>query len=159
MPMNFKGTALPLDKDGIAQTIDRMDIGEAELWAVITVETRGCGFLPDRRPKILFERHIFSHETLGRFDQSNPEVSNRMPGGYGMDGPHQYSRLEEAMNLEATAALRSASWGIGQVLGAVTQKYQVTLMWKQWCMQWLLLRMTRSQLWQVLLFIMDSIML
>jgi hypothetical protein len=117
MSMNFKGTALPLDKDGITKTIGRMGIGEAELWTVITVETRGCGFLPDRRPKILFERHIFSHETSNRFDQSNPEISNKMPGGYGMDGPHQYSRLEEAMRLEPTAALRSASWGIGQVLG------------------------------------------
>ena len=34
-----------------------------------------------------------------------------------MDGHHQYSRLEEAMRLEPTAALRSASWGIGRVLG------------------------------------------
>ena len=68
MPVDFKGTALPLDKAGIAQAIDRMGIGEAELWTVITVETRGCGFLPDRRPKILFERHIFSHETSNRFD-------------------------------------------------------------------------------------------
>lgn len=118
MSLSFKGTALPLDKDGIAQITDRMGIGEAELWTVITVETRGCGFLPDRRPKILFERHIFSRETSSRFDQSNLEVSNKAPGGYGMDGPRQYDRLEEAMSLEPTAALRSASWGIGQVLGA-----------------------------------------
>jgi hypothetical protein len=28
------------------------------LWSVVVVETSGCGFLPDRRPRILFERRI-----------------------------------------------------------------------------------------------------
>jgi hypothetical protein len=37
--------------------------------AVLTVETLGSGFLPDRRPRILFERHFFPSETKGAFDQ------------------------------------------------------------------------------------------
>ena len=117
MSTTFKGTALPLDQEGIDETADRLGIKDAELWAVITVETSGCGFLPDRRPKILFERHIFSRETGGRFDQSNPDISNRTPGGYGLDGPNQYDRLEEALSLDREAALKSTSWGIGQVMG------------------------------------------
>jgi hypothetical protein len=48
------------------------EVGLAEIWAVFSVETSGCGFLTDRRPKILFERHIFSHLTNGRYDAQNP---------------------------------------------------------------------------------------
>jgi len=94
-----------------------MGIKAAELWAVLTVETSGCGFLPDRRPKILFERHIFSRETGSRFDASNPDISNGTPGGYGAAGANQYNRLEQALALDRLAALRSTSWGIGQIMG------------------------------------------
>jgi hypothetical protein len=38
------------------------------LWLVVVVETWGCGFLPDRRPGILFGRHVFNAHTGGRFD-------------------------------------------------------------------------------------------
>ncbi len=76
MPVPFKGDALPLDQEGISEVIDRMGITAAELWAVLSVETRGCGFLPDRRPIILFERHIFRRETGHQFDRGHPDISN-----------------------------------------------------------------------------------
>ena len=41
----FRGTALPLDQEGLAEVIDRMGVGAAELWAVLDIETRGL--LPD----------------------------------------------------------------------------------------------------------------
>ncbi len=106
-----------MDREGIAAVCDHMGIKAAELWVVLIVETSGCGYLPDRRPKILFERHIFSRETESRFDVSNPAISNRTPGGYGAGGANQYSRLQQALALDRGAALRSASWGIGQVMG------------------------------------------
>jgi len=117
MATEFKGTALPLDQEGISEVTDNMGIKAAELWTVLTVETSGCGFLSDRRPKILFERHIFSRETGSRFDASNPDISDRTPGGYGADGANQYDRLEQALALDRVAALRSTSWGIGQIMG------------------------------------------
>jgi hypothetical protein len=117
MTTEFKGTALPLDQDGITELTGRMGIKAAELWTVLTVETSGCGFLPDRRPKILFERHIFSRETESQFDAPNPDISDRTPGGYGAGGANQYSRLQQALALDRKAALRSTSWGIGQVMG------------------------------------------
>lgn len=94
-----------------------LDVGAAEIWTVLTVETRGCGFLPDRRPKILFERHVFSNETGGRFDRSHADISNKKAGGYGKGGAPQYERLARAMGLDRAAALRSASWGLAQVMG------------------------------------------
>src|SRR5262249_17260913 len=78
----------------------------------------GAGYLDDRRPKILFERHLFHRATGGRFDASNPDISDPRSGGYGLGGAHQYSRLAEALTLDRKAALSSASWGLGQVLGS-----------------------------------------
>ncbi|MGG7377547.1 N-acetylmuramidase domain-containing protein, partial [Escherichia coli] len=42
------------------------------MWAVIHVESSGAGYQADRRPKILFERHVFHRLTGGRFDAAHP---------------------------------------------------------------------------------------
>ncbi len=117
MPEEFRGTALPLDQEGIAKVLDSLGVKAAELWAVLNVETGGCGFLPDRRPVILFERHVFSRETNHAFDAAHPDISNPQAGGYGAGGAAQYERLQRALALGRSAALRSASWGIGQLMG------------------------------------------
>jgi len=117
MPSIFRGTALPLDTDGLRHVLDILAVKAPELWAVLTVETRGCGFLSDRRPAILFERHIFSRETNHKFDALNSGISNPHAGGYGASGAHQYERLDAALAMDRRAALRSTSWGIGQLMG------------------------------------------
>jgi hypothetical protein len=117
MALEFRGAATPLDEEGALDAADRLGVGVPELWAVLTVETSGFGFLPDRRPFILYERHIFSRETGGGFDASSPDISNPKSGGYGAGGVNQYERLGKAMVLDRRAALRSTSWGIGQVMG------------------------------------------
>jgi N-acetylmuramidase/Putative peptidoglycan binding domain len=115
--MDFVGRSLALSVNGLAEVATQLSVGVAEISAIISVETYGAGFLPDRRPKILFERHIFSRLTAGQYDTSNPEVSSPTQGGYGDGGAHQYDRLAEAIGLNRSAALQSASWGIGQVMG------------------------------------------
>jgi hypothetical protein len=117
MPLPFRGAALPLDEQGMAAVTDGLGVAAADVWAVLTVETRGCGFLPDRRPAILFERHVFSRETGHKFDSTHSEISSREGGGYGDGGAHQYDRLQQAADLDRRAALRSTSWGIGQLMG------------------------------------------
>jgi hypothetical protein len=114
--MEFQAQGRPFDGNGMQRTCDLLGIGQAEVWAVLTVETRGFGFLPDRRPQILFERHIFHKLTNGRHDVGNHDVSNKTAGGY-VGGAGEYPRLEKAMALDRTAALQSASWGVGQVMG------------------------------------------
>jgi hypothetical protein len=114
--MEFVGDALPLSRDGVAAAADLVGGDVNALWAVITVETMGCGFLPDRRPRILFERHIFSSRTNRRFDASHPHISG-LPGNYGPGGTHQYGRLLAAISCDRRAALESASWGLGQIMG------------------------------------------
>jgi hypothetical protein len=63
----FQGPGRVLDAGGIAAACDALRVHAAELWAVLTVETRGCGFLADRRPLILFERHYISRLTKRKF--------------------------------------------------------------------------------------------
>lgn len=117
MADNFIGTAFPLDGPGQEAVLEVLGVGAAELWSVLSVETKGFGYLNDRRPQILYERHIFSKRTNHKFDASNPDISNKEPGGYGATGGHQYDRLQAAIGLNRTAALESASWGIGQLMG------------------------------------------
>ncbi len=114
---DFLGEAIPLTSDGIGQATTRLGVTAAQLWAVLEVETKGCGFLPDRRPEILFEHRVFHRLTGGRFDREAPDISNTGLDGYGAPGAHQYDRLRVAMGLDREAALKSASWGIGQVMG------------------------------------------
>jgi hypothetical protein len=116
MASAFAGLAAPLSPSGMNQVLDVLGIGAPDMWAVLTVETRGCGFLADRRPLILFERHIFHRRTDGRYDAAHPNISSPKPGGYA-GGTREYARLEQAIALDRTAALNSTSWGIGQVMG------------------------------------------
>jgi hypothetical protein len=100
----------------LAAAATHVGVDRAALWSVLVVETSGCGFLPDRRPKILFERHKFRDFTDRRFDRSHPGIIGAA-GGYGAGGAHQYERLEEAIACDRDAALNSASWGLGQIMG------------------------------------------
>jgi len=123
-------TTTPLSANGIQNAINILGIDAATIWAMLHVETMGCGYLGSRRPQILFERHIFSRLTNGAWDATAPDVSNPVSGGYGPNGDFQYTRLGKAYSLNPndpadpsvptptrTAALQSASWGLGQVLG------------------------------------------
>jgi hypothetical protein len=113
----FVGHGSALDDEGIAQVLDVLKVGAAELWSVLSVETSGVGFFSDRRPKILYEQHVFSRLSAHKFDASNPDISNPTAGNYGATGSHQYDRLLAAMKLDREAALQSASWGLGQTMG------------------------------------------
>jgi N-acetylmuramidase-like protein/putative peptidoglycan binding protein len=116
--MDFAGLSKPLTQNALDQAGAIVEIPNAALWAVIHVESSGAGYLPDRRPAILFERHKFHSATGGRFDRDHPGISHPRAGGYGAAGAHQYDRLAEALALDRKAALASTSWGLGQVLGS-----------------------------------------
>lgn len=113
---NFLGASLPISQAGMAKATQLLGVSPAEVWTVLSVETHGFGFLNDRRPAILFERHIFHKQTGGRFGAANPLISSPTAGGY-MGGAKEYDRLSQAVALDSHAALMSASWGIGQVMG------------------------------------------
>ena len=100
------------------QTVaERLKVEPNVLRAVASVAGGPAAFLPDGRPVILFERHIFSQLTNHVFDVS--DISNPQPGGYGPPGANQYDRLKKAAQLSCVPALESASWGRFQVMGRI----------------------------------------
>jgi N-acetylmuramidase/Putative peptidoglycan binding domain len=115
VPLTFRGEARALSSDGMNAVCSSLGVTPAEIWTVVAVETSQCGFIVDRRPEILYERHIFSRLTRGQFDDG--DISHSQRGGYGATGAHQYDRLTQAMAKCRNAALLSTSWGIGQVMG------------------------------------------
>src|SRR5437763_16299195 len=105
--LEFVGTAFPLSQGGVNETLTSSGLGIAELWAVLSVEASGCGYLPDRRPKILFERHVFSRLTEHRYDTGEADISQPTAGGYGAAGASQYDRLNGGMPLGQASAIES----------------------------------------------------
>jgi hypothetical protein len=117
MADEFRRNGIALDSEGLANALGVLKVGAADLWSVLSVETSGIGFFPDRRPKILYERHVFSRLTHRQFDAQHADISSPTPGNYGPTGDHQYDRLNAAIQLDRQAALQSASWGLGQTMG------------------------------------------
>lgn len=111
-----------IDDDAIADLAERFLVPAAHLDAVLDVETRGSGFLlsepPPARPKILFEAHWFYRLTPHPVSQTRPDLSTPHwnPKLY-KGGSAEWTRLKDAMDIDPKQALKSASWGLGQVMG------------------------------------------
>jgi hypothetical protein len=116
IPAEFRGRAIPKTDSDVADLAAYLQVEEAALWAVLDVEAAGKAFLPDGRPKILFERHKFSKYTDRAYDGTHPEISSRTTGGY-LGGAAEYGRLMTALALDPRAALMSCSWGSPQIMG------------------------------------------
>lgn len=97
----------------------------AAIKAVAEVESSGDGFLSDGRVKILFEGHQFYKFTKGAYAASHPSICYKVwttkfyTKGANADirGAGELARLEEAIALNRTAALLSASYGKFQIMG------------------------------------------
>lgn len=92
----------------------------AHVGAVYDVESNGRGVDPATGlPIILYEPHVFSRLTNRRFDASHPTVSYRQwkTRPYPKTQSERWDQLLDACALDPDAALQSASWGLGQVMG------------------------------------------
>ena len=90
----------------------------AAVRAVVSVEAAGSGFYSDGRPKILFEAHWFSDFTDGRYDDTFPSISSRLwDRSLYIGGVGEWDRIYRAANVDRSSALKSASWGLGQIMG------------------------------------------
>jgi len=115
--VNFYGNATRLTAGDVDAAANALGVPAAALWMICDVESAGAGFLPDKRPKILYEAHIFYRLTDGRFGVSNVSYPRWNRVLYGAGGAHQYDRLAQAMKLDERAALEACSWGMFQILG------------------------------------------
>ena len=115
----FAGRAARITDEDFERAALRLQCEVAAVRAVARVESGGrTGFLGDRRPKILFESRWFHKLTGGRFDESHPDISTPTWVRNYRGGAGEYQRLAKAVALDRTAALKSASWGMFQILGA-----------------------------------------
>jgi hypothetical protein len=115
------GQAAITDAD-IAELADSWNIDPCHLRAVLRVESAGSGFLikepPPARPKILFEAHWFYKLTPLPISKTRPDLSSpRWNRSLYKGGSAEWDRLEDAMTFDWLQALKSASWGLGQVMG------------------------------------------
>lgn len=88
--------------------------------AVERVESRGRGFRPETgRPVILYEPHIFHKLTAGKFSEAWPDISYPTWGmlPYPSSQATRWDQLRQAARLDEAAALKSASWGLFQIIG------------------------------------------
>lgn len=98
------------------QAASRLGSDRAAIRAVADTEVAGEAWDFMGRPRLLFERHKFHKHTRGAYDTTHPGISARSAGGYGSES-RQYDRLYEAATLDEPAALKSASYGMFQILG------------------------------------------
>lgn len=115
---SFKGRGKRLDTNDFGRLGRLIGVGEDEIRAVIEVETAGGGFDAQGRVRMLFEPHVFWRE-LGeakRRQAENAGLAYRRWGEKPYPGD-SYPRLESAMKIDRPAALRAASWGLGQIMG------------------------------------------
>ncbi|MEW5727411.1 MAG: N-acetylmuramidase family protein [Pseudomonadota bacterium] len=118
MTNQFIGRAARLCDGDIDRAAAELGCDRGAILAVVHVESAGGGFLPDGRPKILFEATVFHRLTGGRYDQSAPDISSpTWNRALYKGGAAEYDRLMQAMALDEAAALQSASWGMFQVMG------------------------------------------
>ncbi|MCD9124029.1 N-acetylmuramidase family protein [Cupriavidus sp. UGS-1] len=109
------------DADLIAAA-DKLGVPVYKVRAVNEVESNGLGFLPDGRPKILFERHVFWKRLKAHgidpapFAAKHPKIVSQQTGGY-QGGASEYIRLAAAEAIHPVAAREAASWGAYQIMG------------------------------------------
>ncbi|MDB6454281.1 N-acetylmuramidase family protein [Falsirhodobacter sp. 20TX0035] len=115
---SFYGKAKRLDDLDLPRLGALIGVGEDELHAVIEVETAGGGFDSKGRVRMLFEPHVFYRE-LGE-QKRRQAVSAGLAYPRWGEKPYpadSYARFERAMQIDRPAAFRSASWGLGQIMG------------------------------------------
>lgn len=109
------------DKD-LVSAAELLGVSVAAIRAVNEVASLGQGMLPDGRPVILFERHVFWRQ-LEQHGVDPAPLAERMPklvaqteGGY-QGGAAEYVRLASARLVNLDAANEATRWGAFQIMG------------------------------------------
>lgn len=97
-------------------------LSSAVIKAVMEVESSGSGFQLNEprpsRPKILFEAHWFYALTPKPVSKTRPDLSSPVWNkSLYKGGSAEWGRLFDAMGFDEIQALKSASFGLGQVMG------------------------------------------
>lgn len=117
----FKGQARPLDTFDVAALAHRIEVSEDHFQAFLNVESRSRGFDREGRPVILNEPHVFYRNLSGaerdeavRQGLAYPKWGEKP---YLKSSDARYEWLKAACKINETAALKSCSYGMSQILG------------------------------------------
>lgn len=115
----YKGRAKRIDDVDLPRIGAQIGVGEDVIHAFMDVEAAGSGFDEKGRVKMLFEPHVFWKELgpgIKRDDAASRGIAYAKwkKEGYPSDS---YPRFITAMKIDEAAALNSASWGLGQIMG------------------------------------------
>lgn len=118
-----KDASKKLSKNDVLVAALGLGVEPAALKAVIDVEAASSGFDNQGRPTILFERHKMWSELTkinwitkrNELAAKYPDICNKSSGAYNVRP--QYEKLRIASELNWDVAHKSASWGLGQVMG------------------------------------------
>ncbi|CAN5482021.1 hypothetical protein BH10PSE7_BH10PSE7_15610 [soil metagenome] len=114
----FIGRAKRIEDIDLPRIGHEIGVGEDELHAFMDVEAAGSGFDKHGRPKILFEPHIFYRELNGaKLERAISAGLAYQKWGAKPYPSDSYPRLTAAMEIDIDAAIRSASWGLTQIMG------------------------------------------
>lgn len=126
--MNFQSSGKRITDYDIPRIGALIGVGEDEVHAILDVESSGSGFDRAGRLKMLFEPLWFYRHLTPTNDDPNAKdmltkrsravalglAQPTRPTSY---PPESYTRLEKALLIDEAAALKSASWGLGQIMG------------------------------------------
>lgn len=118
---DFKGAAKPLDKFDVAQLAHRIAVSEDHFQAFLNVESRSRGYDREGRPIILNEPHVFYRNLSGAERDKAVHIGLAYPKWgtkpYPPSQDERYAWLRQACEINETAALKSCSYGLSQILG------------------------------------------
>lgn len=122
--LSTKSNKKYLNDEQILNAAIEHKIDFASIKAVVDVESSGSGFFKNGKPKILFEGHIFWNQlqakqiSPSKHQKKNPSiVYPKWTKRHYIGGSKEYKRLEIAKKINEEAALKSASWGMFQIMG------------------------------------------
>lgn len=126
--MNFKGSGKRITDYDIPRIGALIGVGEDEVHTLMDVESRGSGFDRYGRLAMLFEPlWFYRHLTPKQGDPNAAAMLGKRERALALGlaqptrptsyPPESYTRLEKALAIDETAALKSASWGLGQIMG------------------------------------------
>ncbi len=113
-----------LSANDIQLAAEKLEVEVAAIKAVIAIESLGKGFYQDGRPVILFEGHIF-YSLLKQKGKDVIALAKRFPTiiypnwvrTFYKKGAEEYTRLDLAQTIDQELALKSASYGLFQIMG------------------------------------------
>jgi hypothetical protein len=121
--MDYRGRQEKMQPGELAELANEFGLTEAHVRTVIEVETAGKAFNSVGWPYFLFEPHKYyqnvpKSKLAEAIKQGLAYPTWKGPGSYPKTPQLRVQQFLKAAALDETAAIKSASWGLGQIMGS-----------------------------------------